>query len=422
MLPLSHRSHSVFESFAMTGVLIIVENLTVPLDRRVWQEAKALTRAGYTVSVACPKGGVYQESYELREGVHIFRHPLPIEAEGIMGYLIEYIWSWCAELYLAIKAYRKVGFSVIQACNPPDTIFLIGLLFRFFCKTKFVFDHHDPFSALFEVKFPGKKMLNWLPKMAERYSLHSADQIISTSEELRKLAIHEHGVSADKIQIVRSGLDLKRMPQVEARPELKRGRKYLALYVGVMGVQDGLDLLLYAAAHMVHTLGRTDVSFALAGGGTEMPALQKLCTELKLDDHVTFTGYLEGATFLEYFATADVGLCPDPKNVFNDKLSMNKVLEYMAFGVPVVQFDLNEGRFIAQEASVYAAENDPKKFAEETLRLLDNPELRSEMGRIGRARIAASFAWDQQEKLYVETYNRLMNKPVQDQIETQRAA
>ena len=392
----------------MPGILIIVENLPVPLDRRVWQEATALRRAGYTVSVICPKAGKYTESYEHRDGVHIFRHSLPTEADGVLGYLAEYLCAWFAELFLAIKVKRKIGFDVIQACNPPDTIFAIGWLFKLFCRTKFVFDHHDPFAALFEIKFPGKKWINWLPRMAERYSLRSADQVITTSEELRKLAVNEHGVKPEKIQLVRSGLDLSRMPTVQANPDLKRGRPYLALYVGVMGVQDGLDLLLHAAACIVHERGRKDITFALAGSGTELPMLQELSASLNLTDYVEFTGYLEGATFLQYFATADIGLCPDPKNVFNDKLSMNKVLEYMAFGVPVVQFDLNEGRYIAQEASAYAADNDPRKFADAVLELLDDPSRRQQMGEIGKQRIAASFAWAQQEEAYVQTYRKLL--------------
>lgn len=392
----------------MTGVLIIVENLTVPLDRRVWQESLALTRAGYTVSVVCPKGGTYQADYEVREGVHIFRHPLPMEASGIAGYLIEYVWAWVWELKLAIKAYRKIGFKAIQACNPPDTIFLIGLLFRLFCGTKFVFDHHDPFADLFAVKFPGKKFLEWLPRLAERASLRTADQVITTSEELRKLAVIRHNVDPAKVQLVRSGLDLKRMPTAVANQELKRGRPFLALYVGVMGVQDGVDLLLEAAAYIVHEKGRRDITFALAGSGTEVPMLKEMAAKLQLDDYVVFTGHLEGAHFLSYFATADIGLCPDPKNQFNDKLSMNKVLEYMAFAIPLVQFDLDEGRFIAGEASAYAENNDPRSLGEAVLTLLDDPVRRAEMGRIGKARIASDFAWDRQEQLYVETYRRLL--------------
>lgn len=390
------------------AVLIIVENLPVPQDRRVWQEALALTRAGFTVSVICPKMGKYTESYELRDGVHIFRHKLPTEANGIAGYIIEYVWAWIAELYLAIKVYRKVGFDVIQACNPPDTIFAIGWIFRLFCKTKFVFDHHDPFADLFAVKFPGKKFMEFLPRMAERYSLRSADQVITTSEELRKLAVDRHGVPAEKVQLVRSGLDLKRLPKVEPAPALKRGRPYLALYIGVMGVQDGLDLLLKAAHYTVYEKGRKDVTFALAGSGTELAMLQAMCQSLNLNEYVEFTGYLEGEAFLKYIATADIGLCPDPKNQFNDKLSMNKVLEYMAFGIPVVQFDLDEGRYIAQDASVYAVNNDPKLFAEAMLTLLDDPERRARMGVLGKERIASDFAWDRQEAAYVATYRRLL--------------
>lgn len=394
------------------GILIIVENLPVPLDRRVWQEATALVRAGYPVSVICPTGHGYDAAYEERDGVHIYRHGLPLEARGALGFVLEYGWALAAESRLAWRVWRERGFAVIQACNPPDDIFAIGVVFRALFGTRFVFDHHDAFADLFALKFPRLTALTWLPRLAERLSLRLADHVITTSVGLQRLAVERHGVAADKVSIARSGLDLKRVPQVEPDPALKRGRRFLALYIGIMGKQDGLDLLLQAAAYLVHGLGRTDIGFVLAGGGPEMPVLQELCHSLNLQDHVEFTGYLTGAEFYRLLASADIGLCPDPKNGFNDKLSMNKVLEYMAFSLPIVQFDLDEGRLLAGEAAVYATGNDPERFAALVAELLDDPERRAAMGRLGRARLLEHFAWERQERIYLDVYRDLIGAPV----------
>jgi glycosyltransferase involved in cell wall biosynthesis len=392
------------------GVLIIVENLPVPQDRRVWQQALALKQAGITVSVICPKNAKYTQGYELRDGVHIFRHTLPLEAEGFVGFLTEYTWALVAEFFLAIRVYRRVGFRVIQACNPPDTIFAIGLFFKIFCGCKFVFDHHDPFTDLFAVKFPNKSWLYWLPRLAERWSLKTADQVITTSNELRKIALDHHQIPPHRVLLVRSGIDLTKHPVAQVKPALKHGRPYLALYIGVMGVQDGVDILIRAIAYQVHTLGRRDITYALVGNGTEMAKLQQLAKDLLVDDQVVFTGFLEGGDLLAYLATADIGLCPDPKNRFNDKLSMNKVLEYMAFGMPLVQFDLDEGRYIADQAAHYAQNNDPQDFAIKILELIDDPARRTIMGQIGRARIAEQFSWPDHAAAYVACYQRLLNE------------
>jgi len=391
----------------MANVLIIVENLPVPLDRRVWQEARALTRAGYGVYIICPKAGKYRASYEEIEGIQIFRHSLPMEGTGILGYINEYSWAWALELFLAVKIALRYKVAVLQACNPPDNIFLIGIILRRLFGAKFVFDHHDPFAALFNLKFPKHRLIGRFASWFEGKSLRSADHVITTSAELRRMAIESHGIASDRITLVRSGFDLKRVPQVQPNPNVKRGRAHLALYIGVMGAQDGLNLLLEAAACLVFDHGRTDIQFVLAGGGSDMAAMQALCTHLKLDEFVEFAGYLEGNALYELLATASIGICPDPKNDFNDKLSMNKILEYMAFGLPIVQFDLKEGRLIAGDAAVYAENNDPKSMAKSIISLIDNPAAREHMGLIGRSRVAEEFSWDRQEELYVAAYDRL---------------
>jgi glycosyltransferase involved in cell wall biosynthesis len=414
LFPVLYRRDSAFNAYgaAMPSVLIIVENLPVPLDRRVWQQATALVRAGFAVTVICPKAGKYLESYEELDGVQIFRHGLPVEGSGVLHYLAEYGWALVAEFFLTLKICFKRRVDVIQACNPPDNIFLIGLMCRKCFGTKFVFDHHDPFAALFALKFPKQRRLQKIVSWFERQSLRSADQVITTSRQLRKLAVDNYGVSHENIVLVRSGFDLRRVATVAADEGLKRGRKFLALYIGVMGPQDGIDLLLRAAAHLIHHMDRKDIHFVLAGGGSQFNAMVALSEQLGLGEWVEFTGYVEGSRLYQLLATADVGVSPDPKNDFNDKLSMNKILEYMAFSLPIVQFDLVEGKELAADAAMYAGENDPAEFASAIATLLDDPERRAGMGELGRTRISEMFSWSRQEEIYLGAYRSLLDVPV----------
>ena len=392
---------------AKKTVLIIVENLPVPMDRRVWQQATALVRAGFGVYVICPKSAKYAKSREVLQGVSILRHSLPVEGAGILRYVMEYVWALGAEAFLTARVLASAKIDVIQACNPPDNIFLIGTFVRLLTGSKFVFDHHDPFAELFSQKFSNRPRLRAIVDWFERRSLRSADRVITTSEELRQLAIVHHGVEADKVTLVRSGFDLNRIPNAEVEPTLKNGKNYLILYVGVMGAQDGLDLLLQSAAYLVHEL-KQDVQFVLAGGGPELLPMRALASKLNLDNSVQFTGYVEGSALIKLFKTADLGVCPDPKNSFNDKLSMNKILEYMAFGLPIVQFDLVEGKRLAGDAAAYASNNDPRELAIAMADLLSNPLERVRKGEIGIARVRDMFAWQKQEAAYISVYEEML--------------
>nr|WP_294551905.1 glycosyltransferase family 4 protein [uncultured Rhodopila sp.] len=400
----------------MTHVLIIVENLPVPLDRRVWQQATALVRAGFAVSVICPKAGKHVAAFDELEGVRIYRHGLPVEGKGIPHYALEYIWAWLAELILTARVYNRRPIDIIQACNPPDNIFLIGIIFRLLFGTKFIFDHHDPAASLFALKFPRRRLLQKVVNWFERQSLRSADHVVTTSEQLRTLAIDDCGVHEARITLVRSGFDMNRVPPVVGDAALKRGRRFMALYVGIMGEQDGIDLLLAAISIIVHRFRRDDIHFVLAGGGAQLPAMKALAERLQISEHVEFTGYLEGVALYRLFTTADIGLSPDPKNDFNDKLSMNKILEYMAFGLPIIQFNLNEGRVLASDASVYAGDGEPDSFAIAITNLLDSPDRRAAMSAYGKKRVRKLFPWSRQEEIYVGLYKsvaagRLAGKP-----------
>ena len=388
-------------------VLILVENLPSPFDRRVWQEATTLRANGYEVSIICPTGKDYADHYQQLDGIHIYRYDLPVEAEGAKGYAVEYASALWHTFRLAWKVRRERGFDAIHACNPPDLLFLVGGFFKLFFGTRFLFDHHDINPELYEAKF-GRRDLFWkLMVWLERMTFRTADVSIATNTSYRDIALQRGGMSPDRVYVVRSGPKLERLRVVPAVPALKCGRQYLVGYVGVMGKQEGIDLLLQAVRHIVHDLGRKDVHFGLVGGGTSLDDMQRLAMDLGVADYVTFTGRVPDQALLEMLNTADVCVNPDVANEMNDKSTMNKIMEYMALGKPIVQFDLTEGRFSAQEASLYAARNDPQDFALKIVELLEDPQRRVRMGEFGRHRVENELEWRYEAPKLLAAYDQL---------------
>jgi glycosyltransferase involved in cell wall biosynthesis len=386
-------------------VLFLVENLPSPFDRRVWQEATTLRDAGYGVSIVCPTGKGYDKKFERIDGIDIYRYNLPMEADGALGYLIEY----SAALAFSLFHSFRIKFDIVHACNPPDLFFLIGGFWKLFGK-KFVFDHHDANPELFEAKF-GRRGLLWKAMVwLEKLTFRTADISIATNESYKRIALTRGGMPSDKVFVVRSGPSLERMKVFPPNENLKRQKKYLVGYVGVMGKQEGIDYLLRAAAHIVHDLGRKDVHFGLVGGGTSLDEMKRLAGELGLDDYVTFTGRVPDEQMLAVLNTADVCVNPDVANEMNDISTMNKVMEYMALGKPIVQFDLAEGRFSARESSLYARRNNALDLAEKILFLLENPALRKQMGEFGRRRVLEELEWRHEAPKLLAAYESLVPK------------
>ena len=390
------------------GVLIIVENLTVPLDRRVWQEARSLKAAGYEVSVVCPKGGAYTASYEQLEGIHIFRHPMPFEGDTALGYAFEYAWALAWEFALSVRAYFKVGFDVVQACNPPDLIFLVGGFWKYLFGKKFIFDHHDINPELYEAKFQRRGFFHKMLKVFERLTFQVADTSIATNETFKSIAVERGGMSPDDVFIVRSIPDLSRFKRVAPNTELRNGRKHVVGYVGIMGAQDGVDLLVSAMADLVHGKKRDDVQCVIVGSGTELATLKAQRDQLNLQEYITFTGFQSGASFLASLSTFDIGVIPDPKNVYNDKISMNKVFEYMSLGIPFLQFDLMEGRKIAGDAALYADNNSATSLSEKMNELLDDNALRQKLADVGQDRAKRLLCWDTERSRLLASYERAL--------------
>jgi glycosyltransferase involved in cell wall biosynthesis len=389
-------------------VLIIVENLSVPFDRRVWQEAQSLRAAGYEVSVICPVGRTHRVRFERLEGISIFRHPSPIEARGPLGYLLEYANAFFWQNLLTWRIFLTRGFDVIQGCNPPDNIFLVALPFKLLGK-KYIFDQHDISPEVFEAKFGRRGILHRILLFLEWCSFRAADVVLVTNESFRKIAEERGRVRKGRIHVVRNGPDLQRVRLLPENSALRRGRRYLVGYVGVMGKQEGIDLLLRIVRNIVDARGRSDIQFALIGDGTELSSMKAYARELRIDEYVTFTGYLQGDSLFELLSTSDVCVSPDFPNEMNNKSTMVKIMEYMALGKPIVQFDLVEGRYSAQQASLYVGRSDENEFAEKLLFLIDHPDERQRMGQIGRERVLSELAWPHQATKLLSAYEAALS-------------
>ncbi|MEY2404119.1 MAG: hypothetical protein QOD38_1670 [Acidimicrobiaceae bacterium] len=395
-------------------VLIIVQNMSVPLDRRVWLECQTLVGSGYRVSVICPRGKTDSAFTEL-DGVRIHRYAPAPAARGLVGYGIEFAYCWMRAAFLAWRIHQADRLDVIQGCNPPDTYWALALLFRR-AGVRFVFDHHDLCPELYDSK-PGpsspvvSRILRWL----ERRTFATADLVLSTNESYRDRASARTGKPVEDIVIVRSGPDPATMRRSTPAPDLRRGRKHLACYLGLMNPQDGVDVVIRAADHVVHRLGRDDVQFALLGDGDCGDELRRQAHRLGLDDHVTFTGLVGSDQITRWLSTADVGLSPDPFTPFNDVSTMNKTLEYMAFELPVLAFQLTETVVSAGPAGEYVPTSsdpdaDARRFAEALVALLDDPSQRATMGAEGRARIEQGLGWPASGAAYLAAYDRLTGR------------
>ncbi|HMI59964.1 MAG TPA: glycosyltransferase family 4 protein [Puia sp.] len=385
-------------------VLIIVENLPVPFDRRVWQEANTLTENGAKVSVICPKMKGYTKSFESINGIDIYRHPQSIEAKGALGYLQEYSVALFWEFVLAWKIFLKRRFHVIHGCNPPDLIFLVALIFKPF-GVKYIFDHHDINPELYFAKYGKKDLFYQFLLGFERLTFAAADYSIATNESYREIAIQRGKMKPEKIAVVRSGPKLDRLKLTAGNMKYKKGRNYMVGYLGVIGAQEGLDLLLESIKQIVYK--RRDVQFAIVGGGTELEKIKQLTSDMGLHDYIDYYGRVDDATMVDIISTADVCVNPDRPTEMNNLSTMNKIMEYMALKKPIVQYDLKEGRFSADHASLYACNTNTTDFADKIIWLLDHPEDRTRRGEYGYHKIVNELSWDYESRKLVDFFNKV---------------
>lgn len=388
--------------------VIIVENLPVPFDRRVWQEANALKDAGWGVCVICPQNDKFPEPYVCLNGIHIYRHSLPVEARGKIGFFLEYAFALFHEFRLLIKIYKKHGFTVIQACNPPDLIFLVVWPFTL-CGKKFVFDHHDICPELFAVKFNRKGLLYQAMLFFEKITYRLADRVVTANDTFRSLCVGRTGKAVDAVISVYSIPDHQNMHRVSPRADLKQEKQILIGYIGIIGTQDGVDHLVHAIAHLKYDMGVTDLRAVIIGDGPDLQAIKALAVDLKVAADIEFTGYLSGETLMATLSSIDIGVIPDPYNEYNDKISMNKVFEYSKLGIPIASYSLQETLRLLGDAVEVAPHHDYKGLAMAINRLRDD-SYRKEMGQKALNRATHSFSWEIEKKKYVGVFEDLISR------------
>jgi glycosyltransferase involved in cell wall biosynthesis len=392
-----------------TKVLMLLQNNPYPRDKRVRREATTLAEAGYQVTVICPsaKGQPWREDVN---GVYAYRFPAPPEADGLLGYLLEYGYSMIAAFFLSIVVLFQRGFHIIHAHNPPDMFVFVAMMYKLFGK-RFVFDHHDLSPEMYKERFEGKgnprihKILLWM----EKVSCRAANHVIATNQSYKNLQMERNGVPEERITIVRNGPDIRYETEVEPADDVQQAGRMLLAYVGIMGHQDGVDYLLKALHHLADDLEQTDFYCILMGTGAAYDELQLLTKELQLEDYVNFMGWTEYSRVLSILKAADICLAPEPSNEYNDRSTMIKITEYMASAKPIVAFDLPEHRYSAGEAAVYAGANEPLEFARKIQYLMENPDKREEMGRFGRNRMETEMAWSFQAEKLLRAYDTLKN-------------
>ncbi|TMV86883.1 glycosyltransferase family 4 protein [Thioclava sp. BHET1] len=389
-------------------VLILVENLPVPLDRRVWLEARTLKAAGYAVQVICPMGCGWDLAYEVRDGIPIHRYPAPAEARvGLAAYGREYLSALWHMARITRQIWSRDGFDVIHGCSPPDLLHLIAAPYRRH-GVRYLFDHHDVSPELYEAKFARRGWPWHLLRRIERSSFRNADVVIAPNDSFAALARGRGGMAAGQVFTVRSGPELSQFRPGAGDRALRQGASVVLGYLGVIGQQEGMDLLVAAVAHLIGGLGYRDLHVVVIGFGPELARVRSDIHARGLTAHFTFTGALFGADLIAALNACDIGLSPDPRNAMTDISTMNKVLEYMALAKPVVQFDLIEGRASAAEAALYATPNDPVDFAVQIARLIADPARAMAMGRIGRRRIEECLGWAHSAPTLLAAYERIL--------------
>jgi glycosyltransferase involved in cell wall biosynthesis len=381
-------------------VLIIVENVSAPVDRRLWLKATALWRNQYNVSVICPKRRRTELAEETIDGIRVFRHPLPFRAPSLLGKLLEFPIALFWELVLSIKIARREQFDIVHICTPPSIVCLIGAIYKFFRKRSVILDYRD-------TEFGSAGKIDQHGSFIERLAFKIADLCLVANESARKQVLGRGCSPVQKAIVLRPYPDLDRVTPMRPDPTLRNGRAHMVAYAGEVSKTEGVDLLIDAIDYIVHRLERADIQFVIVGTGPEWQEIAGICGKRALGDYVTFTGRVDDETLFTILSSADVCVDPRRKTPQNSVKTSEKMLEYMALGKPIVLIDMQEARLLAADAAHYAENNDPIYFAEKILELIDDPRSRATMGKIGQERARNELSWDREQRKLLIAYDAL---------------
>jgi glycosyltransferase involved in cell wall biosynthesis len=407
-------------------ILMLVENY-FPQDTRVTNEATLLAEAGYQVSVVALRTRG-QARYEVLNGVEVYRLPtlelfkktpfanvnrmnlLLVKLKSFLGYVVEYCYFTTACLIVSTYVFVKRGFDVMHAHNPPDTLFLVALPFKLLGK-KFVFDQHDLCPELYRSRYGAAEgFATRLLKIFEWFSLKLADVTIATNESYKRIQIERANKNPRDIFVVRNGPNRMRMTLAAPSARLRGMNKCILCYIGSLNPQDGVDHLLRSLRHLLYELKRSDFHCVIMGTGDSLQDLRNLADKLQLNGCVELPGFVSDEDLQANLAAADICLDPDPSSPLNDVSTWIKVMEYMAYGKPIVAFDLKETRFSAGDAAIYVRPNEETQFAKTVAHLMGQPELRRKMGAYGRRRVDEELQWNKVGRNLLSAYEMLLAK------------
>lgn len=387
-------------------ILHIVENNSVPDDRRVWAEALAGRQWGYQVSVVCPKTDKNAPFFERIQGIDVYRYPYLLKAKGRLFYFLEYLFALIFQFSLSIRVFCRKRFHILHSANPPDNIVLIAIFFKLF-GVKYVFDHHDLCTELYLIKFARKDPAFWLTSFFETLSIKTADMVISTNESYKNAAILKAGKDPKKVVVVRNGPDLEKMHSRLPAPDYKNGFRYMVGYIGIIASQESMDILLKIVSHIVHIQKIRDVKFVIMGKGPGLAGTIALARQMDIADYIDFTGFVPYPELMSILKQCDIGINPEPTTLYSDKSTMLKIMDYMLAGKPLIQFKSTEGQVTAAESSLYITDNDEVDFAFQLVELLNDPERCRKMGEAGRQRIKNYLHWGIQKQNLKKVYESL---------------
>jgi glycosyltransferase involved in cell wall biosynthesis len=362
------------------------------------------------VTVVCCQGDNRDaEPYESRDGIDIHRFPLKPAVGGLASYAREYAQAMWRIRRLVRQLARDRHFDVVHAGNPPDFLLLAARHLKR-RGTRFIFDHHDLVPELYRSKFGASKGLKYRVAVAlERLAFRLADVVICTNDTYRRIAIERGRCAPEDVFVVRNGPDLARFRPAEPDPELKRGRRHLIGYLGIMGPQDGIDHAIHALAEL--QTRRDDWHAVFVGEGEVVEDMKVLASSLGIAEHVEFAGWRYDDDIRTILSTCDACVVPDGPSPLNNASTMIKIAEYMAMGKPVASYDLPESRVSAGDGARYAEPGDSVALGAQLDALLSDPALRERMGAAGLERVRDVLAWEHAVPKLLAAYDRALAAP-----------